>query len=1218
MVLDNQNNRGRPLVQMHVNGILCTCFLDTGSEVTIISESASRRLNIQSITPTGRTFKGASGAIFSGQGETSLHFSIEDGVQCIHPVIVFEDITFPGDVLLGIDFVRRFNFQFVANHTPPGNYMSFDDVKVPFWFSDLTSLGIRIINSTCKQPQYVLEQQSSVLSVMYTMTCPPKSGCFVKTKVPKEFANPCGFVQGKTARVLVPRSIVTVNDDSALVWIINDKTRPVTLPVGMSLASVSGIDNVYSNNDSVNIPGGAEHSDTVTWEDFTDEFDEHYGIGDFGYSHNDFDIFPPVSMDVYNIETPSGVKGIIPKESLEHLGTVRREMLFKVLERHSNLFDEDAPLGCIPDINHNIITSDGPIRTRQWRLPESARDTIRQECEAMLREGIIEPSTSPWLSPVVLVRKKDGGIRFCIDFRNLNKITRADSYPMPRLDETIDRQTGTHWFTALDAKSAYWTVEVNKGDRQKTAFTDGYRLFQFKRMPFGLATAPSTFQRAINAVLHPVLGRHTLAFLDDVVVASRNFDEHLQHLDETMGLLAKAGFRLNLKKCKFAVRTFKFLGHLITPDGVLPDPDKVKAILQMTAPQTVKQVRQFLGATGFFRKHVKDYAAVAAPLSSLLKKWATFHWGPKQQAAFEALKCKLASEPILKQPDFDRPFEVHCDASGVAIGACLIQRDDQGKPHAVAYFSRKLREGENKFPTIDVEALAVVEAVRTFDSYLYGRPFVIVTDHRPLVHIFSRKTKSLRMTRWSHELSFYNYKLIYKPGASHHVPDLLSRKISSIDEILDPQTVAAAQQEDPLWSEIRDYLQERRVPRQRIPLNLEEFEMRDNLLYHLRVLPGRVINQLVIPRALRTRALDAIHSDAAAAHPGIFRTYCRLRDHYYFPQMLAETKKYVSSCLVCQRRKGRAGRRAPLASMPEVSQPMERVSVDLIDLMGSTQGNRYVLAIIDHFTRYLQLIPLPNKEAQTVADAFIKEYVTLFGPPRLLVADNGREFHNRLFSQVCQIIQTQTHYTTRYHPEANGMIERSNRVVKDALATLVGDYPDNWDEMLPFVRLALNSAVHRSVGQQPLYLLTGKDGYFPQGLTNEQDADEETAQILRENLRDARRTAKEAARTAQRGWARDYNRRVRQRFDPVEGDLVLLRNFGRPGGSARALGPRWSIPARIVKKIGPVNYLVREPNPPYNEVNYHINQMRPYIPVSEIAYPESDLGSELDPEDVVE
>jgi len=221
-----------------------------------------------------------------------------------------------------------------------------------------------------------------------------------------------------------------------------------------------------------------------------------------------------------------------------------------VLQRHSVLFDESAPLGKVPNIKHHIPTADtDPIRTRQLRLPESGRAIIREECDKMLREGIIAPSTSPWLSPVVLVKKKDGGIRFCVDYRGLNRVTTADTFPMPRLDQMIDELSGTQWFSALDAKSAYWTVEVEPKDRNKTAFSDGFRLLHFNRMPFGLATDPSTFQRAINAVLSPVLGKHALAYLDDVVVYSRSFEEHLSHLDEVLGLLVQAGFRLNVSKC---------------------------------------------------------------------------------------------------------------------------------------------------------------------------------------------------------------------------------------------------------------------------------------------------------------------------------------------------------------------------------------------------------------------------------------------------------------------------------------------------------------------------------------------------------------------------------------------------------------------------------------------------------------------------------------------
>ena len=468
---------------------------------------------------------------------------------------------------------------------------------------------------------------------------------------------------------------------------------------------------------------------------------------------------PPVSTDVLPISTPSG-ESFIQSARLDHLGSHRRDQLMAILQRHAILFDESAPLGKVPHIKHRIPTADAdPIRTRQWRLPESARVTIRNECNKMLREGVISPSTSPWLSPVVLVKKKDGGIRFCVDYRRLNRVTTSDAYPMPRLNQMIDELSGTQWFSALDAKSAYWTIEVDQRDRNKTAFSDGFRLFHFNHMPFGLATAPSTFQRAINAVLSSVLGKHALAYLDDVVIYSRSFDEHLSHLDEVLGLLAQAGFRLNVSKCQLAVNSFKFLGFLITPQGISPDPEKVEAISRMQPPRTVRQVRQFLGATGFFRKHVDNYATLAAPLTRLLRKDEKFVWGNEQQKAFEDLKHRLVTAPVLRKPNFERSFEVHSDASGVAIGACLMERDEKGIPQAVAYYSRKLRDSERNYPVIDLEALAVVESVRHYNAYLYGRPFTIYTDHRPLVYVFKQPTKSVRMTRWTHELSSYNYDI---------------------------------------------------------------------------------------------------------------------------------------------------------------------------------------------------------------------------------------------------------------------------------------------------------------------------------------------------------------------------------------------------------------------------------------------------------------------------
>jgi len=393
----------------------------------------------------------------------------------------------------------------------------------------------------------------------------------------------------------------------------------------------------------------------------------------------------------------------------------------------------------------------------------------------MLTQGVIEPSSSPWLSPVVLVKKRDGTHQFCVDYRGLNRVTTPDAYPLPRIDEILDSLTGRTWFTVLDSRSAYWAISVHPDDRQKTAFTDGYRLLQFRRLPFGLSTAPTTFQRTMNVVLASVLGRHTLAYLDDVVVASASFSEHLQHLQETLALLNDAGMKLNLGKCELAKHQVKLLGFIVGPEGVRPNPDKTAAIADMKRPHSVQDVRRFLGACGFFRRHIQGFAAMAKPLTALTKKGVKFEWGDAAQLAFTSLKDTLVRNPVLCLPNFSQPFEVHCDASTQALGGALLQHDAEGVPHAVAYWSRTLKDAETRYAVIDLEALAVVEAVRAFDPYIYGRQFEVWTDHQPLVEVFSRRTKSTRLSRYAYKLGGYDFVLRYKIGASNHVPDLLSR-----------------------------------------------------------------------------------------------------------------------------------------------------------------------------------------------------------------------------------------------------------------------------------------------------------------------------------------------------------------------------------------------------------------------------------------------------------
>jgi len=758
------------------------------------------------------------------------------------------------------------------------------------------------------------------------------------------------------------------------------------------------------------------------------------------------------------------------------------------------------------------------------------------------------------------------------------------------MEEMIDELGPSVSFSILDARSAYWSIELSPDDRPKTAFSDGTNLWQFKRMPYGLKTAGATYQRMINFILSPVLGRHTMAYLDDVVIYSKNFDDHLRHLEETLKLVEQAGFKLNLNKCQFAVQKLKLLGFVVSTNGVTPDPDKVTAIASMPAPRNVKEVRRFLLASGVFRRHVANYATIAAPLTSLTRKDTKFQWGEQQDKAFDELKRALVSAPVLRRPNFAIPFEIHTDASNVAIGACLMQRIE-GNPHAIAYFSRKLKGAEVRYCATDTEALAVVEGIRAFNAYVYGRTFEVFTDHRPLTFIFKRPTKSAKMSRWSHEIASYDCKIIYKPGAAHHVPDLLSRAVAAIDlSSIDPDQFRMLQLEDPLRCDIIQFVEGKALPRVKIPASLDEFEVNNGVLYHVRELPSGLVSQLVLPPKVRPEAMKILHNSSTAGHPGIFRTYKRLVDYYWFPNALQYCRRYVQSCPTCQRRKTVLRGRAPLAANPLATEPFERVSVDLIELPVANNGDRYVLTIVDELTRFIQLVPMPTKDAHTVADALISHFITLFGPPVTLLSDNRSEFTGEYVREVCELLGTKTRNTIPNNPASNGLVERCNTVIKDCLAALCEDTPNTWNTRLDYVRLALNTAFHRSVNNQPLYLLTGRECTFPVGLTNHHTRDGEIGNRQLDLL-----AARDAAVTGTQRVREENMEGVDKRTKAIpelrEGTLILRK---RPPGQARAgLASRWIGPFRIIKKVGPVSYIIRDLSK-YTEHRVHRNQIVPF------------------------
>lgn len=455
-----------------------------------------------------------------------------------------------------------------------------------------------------------------------------------------------------------------------------------------------------------------------------------------------------------------------------HLSSCQQKELAEIIP--PGLFKE-AP-GYTTVVEHTIPLKDPtPVRQRMYRVPERLLPSLKTEVEDMLALGVIERSTSEWSNPVVLVPKKDGTMRFCIDFRRVNAQSHFDAYPMPRLEDLIERLGKASFITTLDLCKGYWQVPLAKEVRPYTAFRTPQGLFQFVVMPFGLQGAPATFQRLMDIVL---MGTDSFAaaYLDDIVVYSSTWEDHLRHLGEVLQRIHRAGLTIHPFKCAIAKEEVRYLGHALGRGVIRPQKDKVQAVLDCPRPQTKKDVRSFLGLVGWYRRFVPDFARRAAPLSDLTRKSGTsqIHWGKEQEGAFQDLKEALCKDPVLQSPDFDQPFTVQTDASGVGLGAVLLQGDGEDqKP--VAYISRKLFPRETRYAAVELECLAVKWALDSLKYYLLGRDFTLETDHRALQWLGRMKDSNARITRWFLALQPYRFSVRYRPGRQNQVADFLSR-----------------------------------------------------------------------------------------------------------------------------------------------------------------------------------------------------------------------------------------------------------------------------------------------------------------------------------------------------------------------------------------------------------------------------------------------------------
>lgn len=841
-------------------------------------------------------------------------------------------------------------------------------------------------------------------------------------------------------------------------------------------------------------------------------------------------------------------------------------------------------------MEHEIRLKDcNPIKQRYYPRNPYMQQKIYDEVDSMLTGGVIEPSSSPWSSPIVLVKKASGGLRFCIDFRKVNEASEKDAYPLPRIDSILDKLREARFISTLDLKSGYWQVPLKKESRPITAFTvPGKGLFQFRVMPFGLHSAGATFQRLVDRIFGPELEPRVFAYLDDVVVISKTFEEHLELLKEVFGRLREADLRLNIEKCHFCKKELKYLGHLINEEGVQTDPEKVRAITEFPEPKAIKTLRSFLGLASWYRRFISNFAKITAPLTRLLRKDAKWSWGVEQKSAFEKLKNCLTRAPALACPDFSVPFTLQVDASGEGLGAALTQVIG-GKEIVISYASRLLSDGEKRFTVTELECLALVWSVKKFRPYIEGYKFIAVTDHQALKWLMSMEKPSGRLARWIMELQQHQFEIKYRKGALNKVADALSRnpvdrplELDSVhengaNERGDNLSVEQGRQRCEWYEQLCDKVRKR-------PDQLNDYCFHEGKLYRkfkrkLRGNGNGNIWKLCVPIYRRTDVLRETHDQITAGHLGIRKTMSRVRNLYFWPRLAIDVKQYVRECAKCQLHKVEQAKAYGKMYFRKPVGPWYMVTADLIGpLPRSKRGNRFALVVQDTYTKWVELAAMKSATVKQVAERFNEHVLLRYGAPEVVITDNGTQFTSNGWKRLLKEWGIQHQLTAPYSPQANP-VERVNRVLKTMIRQYLKDDHRDWDRTLSEFRYGMNTAVHDSTGYSPCMLNFGREFKIPNTVYGQEfEVNENTEPVPTdrrhtqrlERQRNIFRNCHQNLRKAYEQQARFYNLRRREcRFQV--GNLVLKRQHVLSSAEnhvAGALAAKYVGPFKICGCVG--------------------------------------------------
>lgn len=838
-------------------------------------------------------------------------------------------------------------------------------------------------------------------------------------------------------------------------------------------------------------------------------------------------------------------------------------------------------------LKHVIDVGDHPpIKQPCYTIAYALQSYVQEQVDKKLADGIIEPSDSEWSSPIVVAKRPDGSLRMCQDFRRLNSVTKKNNHPIPAVESILAKLRRAKVISTIDLSQAYHQVELEENSRKYTAFrVPGRGVFQYKRMPFGLANAPGVFQGLIDKLLGPEFEPHVFAYLDDIIIVTETVEEHLYWLKRVLKILKDANLTINPDKCKFCRSEVTYLGYVLNREGLQVDPSKIAPVQNYPAPQTPRQVRRFIGMASWYRQFIPHFASRCAPISKLLRKKHTWTWGLEQQKAFEDLKNCLTSSPTLIRPDFTKPFVLQTDASTIGLGAVLGQKDENGKEHVIAYASRVLHGSEVNYTISELECLAVIWAIEKFRCYLEGWKFSVITDHSCLRWLLTIKNPTGRLARWAMKLLVHDMEVIHRKGACHHVPDALSRMYESVNESL------AALQDQPNAPEI-DWYTKRLSQVKEFPRKYKDWLVKDDKLFyrHCNPLLDHVTQdhsewKYVPLEEEKSLILREAHDSGQAAHLGIENTHNKILLRYFWPGLLRSVIDYVAKCNVCQRSKASQKKPAGLMGERVIEQPWDVVAADIMGpLPRSKNGFSFLLVAQDLFTKWVEIEPLRAATGPAIAKALNSLVINRWGTPRVFISDNGTEFVNNAIASFAREHRICHSSIPPYDPQANP-VERVNRILKVMIIAYLNQDHRDWDVHLNEFRFAYNTAYHTSIKLSPAFLNLGrvpspvdslwriKEGEIA---IEQGNAEFWSERMLR--LQNLRGWVAENLRTAYERQARYYNRNKQIPAFKV-GDRVLAKNRILSNAAkhvASKLADKYKGPFTITKVISPLVYCLED------------------------------------------